>query len=184
MLSPSALPFSSVCVCQHEPKLLFCGKQSWKWGSKTQLCSQPGPGATCWFAPQAWEVGAGPWLLSGHGCAMTPSHSRSPLPKQQPRPLPGCQILLSCGGWSCGHLCAHPMAITSHRQFSLCLATTSLLIYGLVLADKSQTCNIQFFPRLSGRCLSLCHQWRVSQVSSALSLCWWSGPVRLLHWDQ
>lgn len=111
--------------------------------------------------PWAWEVGAGSWLLSGHGSAMTPSHSRSPLPKQQPWPLPGCQILISCGGWSCGHLCAHPMAIGSHRQFSLCLAATSLLIYGLVLADKSQTFNIQFFPRLSERCFPLCHQWQL-----------------------
>lgn len=58
MLSPSTLPFSSecVCVCQHEPKLLFYGKQRWKWGLKTQLCSQPGPGAPCWLAP-----GHGKW---------------------------------------------------------------------------------------------------------------------------
>lgn len=129
-------------------------------------------------------MGAGSWLLSGHGSAMAPSHSRSPLPKQQPRPLPGCQILISCGGWSCEHLYACPMAIISHRQFSLCLAAASLLIYGLVFADKSQTRNIQFFPRLSRWCLPLCHQWRASQVSPALSLCWLSVPVRLLHWDQ
>lgn len=37
------------------------------------------------------------------------------------------------------------------------------------MADKSQTCNIQFFPRLSGKCLPLCHQCRISQASSALS---------------
>lgn len=30
------------------------------------------------------------------------------LPKQQMQPLPGCQILVSCGGWSYGHLCVAP----------------------------------------------------------------------------
>lgn len=35
------------------------------------------------------------------------------LPKQQMQPLPGCQILVSCGGWSHEQLCADPVAITS-----------------------------------------------------------------------
>lgn len=54
----SVLPhcLSALCVCQHEPKLLFCGEESWKWGLKTQLCCEPGPGTTCWFA-----LGHGKW---------------------------------------------------------------------------------------------------------------------------
>ena len=77
MHSPSALPFSFLCVCQHEPKIPFSGsEESWKWGLKTQLCGQPSPGATCCFAPEHREMGAGSWLPPGHRAAIVSKQLR------------------------------------------------------------------------------------------------------------
>lgn len=118
--SPSALPFGFLCVCQCEPKILFSGsEESWKQGLNTQVCGQPNPGAPCCFATEHREMGAGSWLLSGHGAAMVSRQLRDQaglqLPKQQMQPLPGCQILVSHGGWSHGHLSAGPVAIAFWR---------------------------------------------------------------------
>lgn len=158
MHSPSAPPFSFLCVCQHEPKILFSGsEESWKWGLKTRLCGPPSAGATCCFAPECGEMGAGSWLLSGHRAAIVSWKLQEPSWFAAAKAADAATTWLpnpcflwglepwTAWGWPHGH-----RFLEAHRQFSLCLAAASLLIYGLVFSDKSQTCNFQFCPRLSG----------------------------------
>lgn len=77
MHSPSTPPFGFLSVCRHEPKILFSSsEESWQRGSKTQLCGQPSPGATCCFAPEQGETGAGPWPPAGHRAAMVSRQRR------------------------------------------------------------------------------------------------------------
>lgn len=155
--SPSAPPFGFLCVCRYEPKILFSGsEESWKRGLKTQLCGWPSPGATCCFAPEQGETGAGPWPPAGHRAAMV-SRQRRRLSRFAAAKtadagatwLPNPHFPRGLEPWT--SLCWPRGRRFSEapRQFSLCLAAASLLIYGLVFSDKSQTRNIRFFPRLS-----------------------------------
>lgn len=96
------------------------------------------------------------------------------LPKQQMQPLPGCQILVSCGGWSHGQLEAGPMATASWRptdnspsvwQQLLCLfmALFSLINPKLVTFSSARGCQGDACPcvtsgeYLPGDIIQLCH---------------------------
>lgn len=144
MHRPSAPPFSFLCVCQHEPEILFSGsEESWKWGLKTQLCGQPSTEATCCFAPECGEMGAGSWPQSGHRDAKVSRQLRQPSWFAAAKAADAATTWLpnpcflwrleprTALCWPCGH-----HFLDAHRQF-FCLAHVSLLIYGLVFSDKS-----------------------------------------------
>lgn len=146
MHGPSTPPFSFLSACQHQPKILFGGSEGrWKWGLKTQLCGQPSPGTTCCFVSERREKGAGSWPPSGHRAAVVSRQRWEPswfaaakAADAAPTWLPNPHFPWGPEPWP--SLCqprGHRFP-AAHRQFSLCLATASLLIYGLVFSDKSQ----------------------------------------------